>query len=253
MNIFYLSKRAALMILTVLTATLLTFMLLRLSPGDPAQLILQKVFVGSEEYIGRAEERKTVEEHLQLNRSLIVQYGHWLAGMATFDLGVSYTTGQKVSHELRLHIWPTLSLALLALALSLLLTVIVSAIYNLSSSPLIRRGLDGAIIMSIAIPNFYLGIIGILVFSLYFDILPVSGFGGAGHYVLPVITLALTMFGYTATILNDSVNDTRNQAYMITAKAKGLSAFTIFRDHILRNAAAPVPMWHCSSVISSEE
>ena len=240
MNILYLCKRVGLMILTVLAATLLTFILLRLSPGDPAELMLQKVFVGSEEYNGSTEEKQAIIERFQLGAPLIVQYGHWLTGLAQLDLGVSYTTGQKVSHELRLHIWPTLSLALLSLTLSLMLTVLISAIYNLSSWPLLHRLLDCTIITSIAVPNFYLGIVCILVLSVYCDLLPVSGYGSPAHYILPVITLALTLFGYTATILNDSVKDTRSQAYLVTAKAKGLSSMTIFRNHVLRNAAAPV-------------
>lgn len=240
MNFFYLCRRISMLILTMLMATFLTFLLLRLSPGDPAELMIQKVFIGSEEYSGSIEEKTTISKRLQLGSPLIVQYGHWLVGLLRMDLGVSYTTGQRVSHELGLHLWPTLSLALISLGLSLIMTIMVSTIYNLSTWPLVHRFLECAIITSIAVPNFYLGILCILLFSIHFDLLPVSGYGTPAHYVLPVITLAATLFGYTTTLLNDSIKESSSRTYMLTAKAKGLSRMTIFRNHILRNAAAPV-------------
>ncbi len=236
----YLLQRLCLIVLVVLAATLLTFVLLRLVPGDPAELILRKVFVGTEEYTGGAEEKAIITQRYNMDRPLLVQYAWWLAGVVRCDLGVSYKTNQKVSHELNMRIRPTCYLAVLSLALSLFLTLLVSTTYSLCSSKPVRRLLDGLIIAGIAIPNFYLGILGILVVSVYFNLLPVSGYGTPAHFVLPVCTLSLTMFGYTATILNDSVADIRSRAYMITARAKGLSPLALFRGHVLRNALAPV-------------
>lgn len=240
MNSLYLCKRIGLMAVTVLSVTLLTFIMLRLTPGDPAELILQKVFVGTEEYAGSREEKARIADRYDLNRPMLVQYRDWLAGAVRLDLGTSYSTGQQVVHELGRRIRATLSLALPALVLSLGLTLLVAGVYNLSSRPLIRKMLDGIIIAAIAIPNFYLGILCILLFSVYLDLLPVSGVGGPSHHVLPVLTLALTMFGYTTTILNDSVADVRSRAFMLTALAKGLPPLVLFRNHILRNAMAPV-------------
>ncbi len=236
----YLLQRLCLIVLVVLAATLLTFVLLRLVPGDPAELIIQKVFVGTEEYTGGAEEKAIITERYGMDRPLLVQYGRWLAGMVRGDLGVSYKTNQKVSHELNMRLRPTLFLALLSLAVSLVLTFLVSTLYSLCPWQPLRRLLDGVIIASIAMPNFYLGILSILVVSVYFDLLPVSGYGTSAHFILPVFTLSLTMFGYTATILNDSVADIRNRAYMVTARAKGLSPLALLRWHVLRNAVAPV-------------
>jgi ABC-type dipeptide/oligopeptide/nickel transport system permease component len=236
----YLLQRLCLIVLVVLVTTLVTFVLLRLVPGDPAELVIQKVFTGTEEYTGGEAEKAIVTERYGMDKPLLVQYGWWLAGMIRFDLGVSYKTNQKVSHELNMRIRPTLYLAALSLAFSLILTLLISTIYSLCSWKPVLRLLDGLIIASIAMPNFYLGILCVLVFSVYFDLLPVSGYGTPAHFVLPVCTLSLTMFGYTATILNDSVADIRKRAYMVTARAKGLSPMALFRGHVLRNAAAPV-------------
>ena len=240
MNIRYLLKRLVLVALTVLCATFLTFVLLRLTPGDPAQLILQKVFVGTEEYTGSETERAAVVERYQLDRPLASQYWDWLSGAVKLDLGYSYTSGQGVGHELSLRLWPTMSLALSALGLSLVFTLLAGLAYNLSNRNIIKGGVDFLIITGIAIPGFYLALILVLVFSLWLDMLPVSGYGGFEHYILPTITLALTIFGYTTTILNDSAADIRSRPFILTARSKGLSPGTLFRRHILRNAMVPV-------------
>mgnify|MGYP006293954355 CR=1 FL=1 len=240
MHPFYLLKRLGLTALTVLIATMLTFVLLRMTPGDPAQVIIQKVFVGSEDYAASSGERAAVAERLGLERPIAVQYLDWLAGALTLDLGHSYTTGRRVGRELGQRIWPTLSLTLLAMGCSLVLTLACSTAYALSGSRSLRAGIDGLIVTGIAVPNFYLALLLVLGFSLWLDALPVSGYGSAAHYVLPVATLTLTTFGYTTTILNDSVAAVRSREYILTARGKGLSPRVLFRRHVLRNAMVPV-------------
>jgi peptide/nickel transport system permease protein len=105
---------------------------------------------------------------------------------------------------------------------------------------LLKAILDTVIVSSIAVPNFYLALILVLVFSVWLNALPVSGYGGPAHFVLPVVTLALTLFGYTTTILNDAVANVREQGFVLTARGKGLGPLTIFRRHVLRNALVPV-------------
>jgi peptide/nickel transport system permease protein len=240
MSPFYLLKRLGLMALTLLCATFVTFVMLRMTPGDPAELILQKVFVGTEDYTPDAGAKATIEQRYGLNRPLYLQYGAWLSRAFRGDFGYSFRSGQRVTEEIGLRIRPTLVLSVAALGLSLVLTVIFGALTALARAPLLKAILDTVIVSSIAVPNFYLALILVLVFSVWLNALPVSGYGGPAHFVLPVVTLALTLFGYTTTILNDAVANVREQGFVLTARGKGLGPLTIFRRHVLRNALVPV-------------
>ncbi|MEJ2641293.1 MAG: ABC transporter permease [Desulfosarcinaceae bacterium] len=240
MSLSYLLNRLGLMALTLLCATFVTFVMLRMTPGDPAELILQKVFVGTEDYTADAGAKARIEERYGLNRPLYLQYGAWLSQAFRGDFGYSFRSGQRVTEEIGLRIRPTLVLSVAALGLSLVLTVIFGALTALARAPLLRAMLDTVIVSSIAVPNFYLALILVLVFGVWLNVLPVSGYGGPSHFVLPVVTLALTLFGYTTTILNDAVANVREQGFVLTARGKGLGPLTIFRRHVLRNALVPV-------------
>ncbi|MBF0202471.1 MAG: ABC transporter permease [Desulfamplus sp.] len=245
MSLIYILKRLGLTILTVICATFLCFMMVRLSPGDPADLILQKVFVGMEDYSGDMESRKAIVERFDLDRPLFMQYGSWLVGAVTGDLGHSFRTGQPVSREMGLRLGPTFTLSLGAMVISLLMTMVfVGGMqgrgFLFSRVPWMGKVLDMLIVASIAVPNFYLALLLILLFSVKLNLLPVSGYGGGAHFVLPVFTLAMTLFGYTTTILNDAVSNVRQQGFILTARGKGLTPAKIFRSHLLRNAMVPV-------------
>lgn len=240
MPIVFLLKRLGLMALTVICATFLTFLMVRMTPGDPAELILQKVFVGTEDYSADQASKKAIEHRFGLALPLYRQYGDWLFNAIRGDFGHSYRSGQRVIEEISLRIWPTLTLSFAAIGLALILTLIFGTVMGLTRYPFIKGILDTGIVASIAVPNFYLALVLILIFSIYLDLLPISGYGGPSYFALPVITLALTLFGYTTTILNDAVANIRGQGFILTARSKGLSPLAIFRHHILRNAMVPV-------------
>lgn len=240
MPVPYLAKRLGLTMLTVISATFLCFVMLRLVPGDPAELILQKVFVGPEDYMADENAKQTIVSRFELDLPLYQQYGSWLMAALGGDLGYSFRTGQRIRDDIGLRFWPTVSLSLLAMGLSLILTVACAAVAGLMKNPWIKKLIDMMVAASVAVPNFYLAIVLIIVFSVKLDILPVSGYGSPGCFVLPVFTLALTMFGYTTAILNDAIANVRQQEFILSARAKGLTRATVFRRHILRNALVPV-------------
>jgi peptide/nickel transport system permease protein len=240
MPILYFLKRLGLVGLTVICATCLTFLMLRMTPGDPAELMLQQIFVGMEDYTADEGAKAVIEERYGLNRPLVRQYASWLRDALGGDFGYSLRSGQRVTEELGLRIRPTMALSFAALGLSLLLAILFGGVMALTRRPVVRDFLDTFIVASIAVPNFYLALVLILVFSVRLDLLPVSGYGGPAHFVLPVITLALTLFGTTTTILNNAVTNVRQQAFILTARCKGMASASIFRRHILRNAMVPV-------------
>jgi peptide/nickel transport system permease protein len=240
MPIVFLLKRLGLMALTVICATFLTFSMLRMTPGDPAELILRKVFVGTEDYSADQASKKAIEHRFGLTQPLYRQYGAWLFNAIRGDFGHSFRSGQRVLEEISLRIRPTLALSFTAVGLAFIMTLVFGTLTALVPYPFIKRILDTGIVASIAVPNFYLALVLILIFCIYLDLLPISGYGGPAYFVLPVMTLALTLFGYTTTILNDAVTNIRGQGFILTARGKGLNPFSIFCDHILRNAMVPV-------------
>ena len=240
MLIVFLLKRLGLTALTVICATFLTFLMVRMTPGDPAELILRKVFVGMEAYNADQTSKKAIEHRFGLSLPLYRQYGTWLFNAIRGNFGYSFRSGQRVIEEISLRIWPTLVLSFTAVGLSFIMTLIFGTMMSLVRYPFIKRILDTGIVASIAVPNFYLALMLILIFSIYLDFLPISGYGGLAYFTLPVTTLALTLFGYTTTILNDAVTNIRGQEFILTARGKGLNPFSIFYRHILRNAMVPV-------------
>lgn len=240
MPTLYILKRFGLTCITVLCATFLTFVMLRMTPGDPAELIVRKVFVGSEDYVADESAKAAVEERFGLSRPFYQQYCDWLTHALCGDFGHSFASGERVLDEIALRIGPSASLSLLALTLSILLTLLLGTIMGRFQQPWLQSLLETGIAASIALPNFYLALILMLIFSLRLDLLPISGYGQPIHYVLPVLTLALTLFGYTTTILNDSVKDIRSREFILTARGKGIGPGLILRRHILRNAMIPV-------------
>lgn len=240
MNFQYLFRRCCLIVLTVLTASFVTFLLLELTPGDPAEVIIQKVFVGSEDYRGGAAEKEIIARRLGFDRPLLSQYVQWLSGAMVGNFGVSYRTNENVGKELAMRIKPTLLLGCWAMVLTLVITTIVAVTSSLTRWAPVHWLLNSMVVAGIAVPNFYLGIIFILLFSIHFDLLPVSGYGTPYHFILPVCTLACTISCSTVTIFRDAIVEIQSQMYMITARAKGLSHFQIFRAHVFRNALIPV-------------
>ena len=239
-NLTYLSKRAIMLMLNLFFASLLTFTLLRLTPGDPAEIMVQKIFVGTIEYEATAAELQAARQAFDMEQSILGQYFSWLKGIFVGDLGVSYVTRMKVADEIGRRLVPTLTLACGAMALSLLATLILSTMVRIFRSRALNTLVEGLILFSITVPNFYLALVLVLVFSVKLDWLPVSGYGGFSHHLLPLTVLAFGIFGFSTRLLNTSMDEVLSQEYILTARAKGLRKGQVFRRHMLRNAMIPV-------------
>jgi len=235
----YLSKRIAMLGLNLLLASMAAFVLLHITPGDPAEILVRKIFIGTIEYDASAAELQAVRQHFELNRSMLRQYAQWLAEAIEGDLGVSYVTRSKVTEEMARRLGPTLWLAGASFGLALMLAVGCCTLLQRRTAGALKQLVDAGVMASVAMPNFYLAILLIIVFSLKLDWLPVSGAGGWEHLVLPVLTLALTLFGFGTRVLHAAVTETYTQPFIVTARAKGLGPTALFARHVLRNAMVP--------------
>ncbi len=220
---------AALVVLGVCT---LVFLLIHLVPGDPVEAMLGEG--------ARPADRAALTAALGLDRPLGEQYLSYLGRLARMDLGQSFVYQRPVTDLLAERLPATLILAAVALGLALLLAV------PLGVLAACRRGLalDGAAmgssLLGSSVPNFWLGPLLILVFSLWLGWTPVSGHEGPASLVLPALTLGTSLAAVLARMVRSSVLEVLGEDYIRTARAKGLSPAAVLWGHALRNAWLPV-------------
>ncbi len=236
----FIARRLSMSAATVVFATALTFVLVHLSPGDAADIVLRRVFIGDPESVGTASDLAVVADRFGFDNPLLVQYADWAVKALHLDFGLSVITGLPVLDELSMRIGPSLALAFAATALTLLITGLLVAAIRAIPGAATRLAVDAATVVSVSIPHFYLGLVLVLAFSIGLDLLPVSGAGSWQHYVLPVSVLALGQFGALTALMTASLRDAARQPYVDTARGKGLSERHVFRGHVLRNAIIPV-------------
>jgi len=233
---WYIVKRLMLMIVVIIGVTLLVFTIMQLAPGDPAEMIA----------LARYGDDLTTEdiEWVRVKEGLdappYVQYGKWLGHVAQGDLGQSLITGDSVSEEILDRFPATLELALASMIISLLIAIpigILSAVKQ--NSAIDYLSMTGAL-LGVSMPNFWLALLLILLFSVYLGWLPVFGRGGIEHLILPAITLGTAMAAITTRLTRSSMLEVLGQNYIRTARAKGLTEKLVIGKHAFKNAMIPV-------------
>lgn len=219
----------------LLGVTLLTFSLLQLAPGDPAEILLK----GYEEAPTR-EALQALRSSIGLNDPPHVQYAKWLGRVVRGDLGVSFRTGEPVAARIAQRIPATLELAGTAFAFMVLLAMALGLAGALARDGTLDHLLRAWSILAVSVPGFWLGLLLMLVFSIHLDLLPLSGRGGPSHLLLPVITLATGVSATYGRIFRAALIEVLHQDYIKLAHAKGLSRFEIIFRHVLKNALLPL-------------
>jgi len=239
----YIVKRLLLAVPTVFGAVTLVFFAMQLAPGDPVALFIPPDLSGgaSEELVAEIRAR------YGFDKPLYVQYADYLQRTVRLDFGTSLRQRTNVGEELVSRIWNTAQLGGLALLMSAVLGITLGAISAVKRGSWIDNLSMFGALFGIAMPSFWLALMLILVFALYWPILPASGFGGnlfsldgAKHAVLPVVTLGLTGAGSLARYTRSSMLEVINKDYVRTARAKGLSENLVIVRHALRNALIPI-------------
>lgn len=233
----YLARRLVLMVPTILGISILTFSLLHLVPGDPAEILLRQQGV-----VPTPEALEGFRTAAGLNEPLVLQYLHWLNSAIHGDLGrslaVSY--GRPVLSEVLSRLSATLELASASLAFAILISL------PLGILSAVRRGswLDKSLLLGsalgTAVPAFWLGPLLMLTFSLYLGWLPVCGRGGLEHLILPALTLGIGAAALTSKVVQAGMIDALEENFILTARAKGLPEEYIILQHAFRNALLPL-------------
>ncbi len=214
-----------------LVATLV-FLLIHLVPGDPVQQMLGEG--------ARAQELTEVRKAWGLDLPLGQQYLHFLRGLARGDLGRSFKFNAPVREMILARYPATMELTVAALLVALLLSVPAGVQASVHHRRWPDRLLGFVSLLGLSFPNFALGPVLILLFSIYFGLLPVSGRGSAAHLVLPAATLGAALAAILTRMVRSSMLEELRKDYVRTARAKGLPERAVVYRHALRNGLIPV-------------
>ena len=215
----------------LLGITLVSFMILQLVPGDPAQIIL-----GLE---AEPEQLDALRQKLGLDKPVLVQYAVFLKNTLKGDLGESIRTRNDVVAE----IWPrflnTLRLTVTSILLATIIGLIVGCIAAMRQNTKVDYIVMAGVLLGISTPTFWSGLLIILVFSVNLGWFPAGGATGFASLVLPAVTLAAPAAAMTARMARSSLLEVFRQDYIRTARAKGQKESKVIYKHALRNALIP--------------
>lgn len=227
----YISKRLGLAVLVALTVSILAYMLLYLS-GDPALAIAGEG--------ARQADIDMVRKTYGFDRPIIIQFGDWLFKIVQGDLGQSIYFKTDVGKLIFTKLETTLLLAIYALAFALLISVPLGVLAAIYKNSWIDRLCLAVAVVGQAMPNFFFALILIMLFSITWRILPVSGSGTWEHFVMPAITLGYYAAPAFMRLIRAGMIEVLSADYIRTARAKGLPTRTVIFKHALRNAIVPV-------------
>ncbi|TQV76212.1 ABC transporter permease [Denitrobaculum tricleocarpae] len=236
----YIFKRILATVPVMGVVALFVFLMLRLSPGDPAAVI-------AGDY-ATAEDIARIREQLGLNEPIFVQFFTWIGSLAQGDLGISIFTNLPVTTLIAQRLEPTISLTITTLLFTIIVAVPLGTLAAWKSGSLVDRFVMLFSVGGFSIPVFVLGYILIYFLSMELRWLPVQGyksiFDGVGpffrHIALPTMTLSVIFIALVSRMTRASVMEVLQEDYIRTARAKGQSEFKVLLRHALRNAAVPI-------------
>jgi len=220
-------------VVVVLGTATLAFIVLRVVPGDPIQLILA----------GGQTTPQVVDEitrQLHLNDSLGQQYLLYLEGLLHGNLGVSIVNGQSVTHQITAVLPTTLVLVGAATVIGVVLGVLGGLMASWSPWPIVDRLLTALYTVLASLPGFWAALLLLTLFSFNLGWFPAAGTNGWGSLVLPALTLALPVIAIIGQLVRDGMREVMLEPYIFAARAKGVSELSVRTKHALRNALTPV-------------
>ena len=228
----YLISRLISALIVILGVTCLVFLLIHFVPGDPVEMMLGES--------ARPADREALRQALGLDQPVLTQLAHYLSRLAQFDLGTSIHYRQPISEILAQRIPATAQLAAVSIVIALLIAFPLGAIAAVKKGTAWDHTAMGFSMLGVSIPNFWMGPLLIMVFSLWLGLLPVSGKEGFSSLILPAVTLGTAMAAILARMVRSTLLEVLNEDYVRTARAKGLNEFQVITRHGLRNALLPV-------------
>jgi peptide/nickel transport system permease protein len=234
------SRRLVSVVPLLLLVTFMTYGMILLIPGDPAIAI-----AGENATPAMIEQTR---ERLGLNDPFLAQYGRWIGDAVQGDLGTSLFSSRTVRGAIAERLPVTLGLTFAALGLAVLVAVPAGTLAALKRGTWLDRATTMSATLGVAMPNFWLGLLLVLIFAIYNPWLPATGYepitegvgAWARHVFLPAVALGAAASAELTRQLRSAVIDVLDQDYVRTARAKGLRGPKVMGKHVLKNAAVPV-------------
>jgi len=228
----YLLQRSFMLLPTLIGALTLVFFLIHLVPGDPIEVMLGET--------ASATDKEELRRNLALDQPLMTQYRSFLTGLFQGDLGRSLYERTGITDLIRARLPATLELTLSAMALAVVIAFPLAILAAIHKGSWIDRGSLLFSLLGLSLPNFWLGPLLMIIFSIQLGWTPVSGRGGLDHLFLPSLTLGMGMAAILTRILRASLLQVAHEDYVRSARAKGLSEKAVWLKHTLRNALLSV-------------
>ena len=236
----YILKRIASVVPVLVLVAIFVFLLLRLTPGDPAAILAGDA--------ATPEQLERIRDSIGLNRPLPVQFVTWVSALLQGDLGVSLISGVPVVDMIGQRLGPTISIAILTIFLSVVIAIPLGVVAAWKHKSWIDHLMMSFSVLGFSVPVFLVGYVLLLVFSVQLGWLPVQGFTpiskGIGPFlekaILPALTLASIYIALIARMTRAAMLDVLGEDYIRTARAKGVGERRLLFVHALRNAAVPI-------------
>jgi peptide/nickel transport system permease protein len=228
----YLSRRIVAIVPVGLGVLILTSLLLRVVPGDPVDTIL-----GDRATI---EEKTEMRQRLGLDLPAHKQVIQYVSQVARGDLGRSLLTQEPVTEMILTRLPATAELAVAALIVAILLAIPIGVVAAINAGNWVDMGAMTLALLGVSMPGFWLGPLLVLLFSVHWDLLPVSERTDWTSYILPAATMGTALAAVLSRMARNSMLEVLNEDYIRTARAKGCSYASILFKHALRNAALPL-------------
>ncbi len=228
----YILHRLLLLIPVVIGVSFLVFFIVNLAPGNAAELI-----AGPEASIETIEQ---IEEDLGLNKNIFVRYGEYMLNLLQGDLGTSYYSDERVFDKYIERLPATLELAVAFIVVALVFSLPLGILAAIKQYSIFDRIASFVAMIAVSMPNFWLGILLILLFSAQLRLLPSGGNEYWYSVILPALTIGWQMCALMTRMTRSSMLEVIRQDYITTSRAKGLSEKTIVLKHALRNALIPI-------------
>ncbi|MBO8162826.1 MAG: ABC transporter permease [Brevibacillus sp.] len=227
----FIARRIVHSLFVVLAITVVIFVLVRLT-GDPVAVMFQS---GEP----TAEAIQELRKNLGLDQPIYIQLAIYVKDMLTGNFGTSFRTGESVFSMIMEKMGATLLLACGGMLTALLIALpvgILSAVKRGSAIDFFGRIFS---LLGISFPNFWLGIMLIIIFAVHLKWFPASGYQGPEYLILPSVSLGLILSGILARLIRSSMLEVLNQQYITTARSKGIKEWMVIIKHALRNALIP--------------
>jgi peptide/nickel transport system permease protein len=236
----YLIRRGLQAVVVLLGVSIIVFAILHLIPGDPVRVALGTRY--------DPEIAQAMRERAGLDRPLVVQYFAWLGNALTGDLGISFRSGRPVTEIILARVPATMTLAFTALVIALVIALPLGIISAVRSGKVTDYAATAFSQVGISIPDFWMGIMFILLFSLTLGWLPPSGYvpltqdpiGWLQRIIMPAVTIGVVSGSVLTRFVRSAVLEALSQDYTKTARSKGLRERVVINRHVLKNALIPV-------------